>query len=82
MASTTTPVNAAVPLVSHLVVAALCLAAGVLLGGWVAFETGYWGGFKTAIEGLAGVVPALVTVLLLLAVGLSAATTYVGLTSA
>jgi hypothetical protein len=40
-------------LASHLVVALTALAAGIVTGGWLAFETGYWQGFKATIEGLA-----------------------------
>jgi uncharacterized membrane protein len=41
-------------LASHLLVALTALVAGVVTGGWIAFETGYWRGFKDTIEGLAG----------------------------
>jgi F0F1-type ATP synthase membrane subunit c/vacuolar-type H+-ATPase subunit K len=38
---------------SYLAVAAGALAAGVVLGGWLAFETGHWRGFKSWVESMA-----------------------------
>jgi hypothetical protein len=51
---TGTAADAAASLASHLAVAVTALAAGVVTGGWLAFETGHWEGFKATIEGLAG----------------------------
>jgi MFS family permease len=31
---------------------AVALVAGVLLGGWLAFETAHWRGFKSFVEGV------------------------------
>lgn len=58
-------------LLGHLAVAVLSAAGGVILGGWLAFETGYWRGFKAWIEGLGDGATALAVGLLLLAVVVS-----------
>lgn len=63
-------------LVSHLIVALTALAAGVVTGGWIAFETGYWQGFKQLIEGLAGAAVFLVVALLTVAVAVIVLATY------
>lgn len=63
-------------LASHLLVAIAALGAGVVLGGWVAFETGDWRSFKAGIESLSGLAIPLVVGLLTLAVGTGAAAAY------
>lgn len=71
-----TATHAAESLVSHLVVAVTALAAGVVTGGWLAFETGYWRAFKGWIEGLGGAATLLVLGLLAVAVAVTALATY------
>lgn len=61
---------------SHLVVAVTALAAGVVLGGWLAFETGYWRGFRAWVHSLADAAALLALGLLVIAVGIGLATTY------
>lgn len=39
-------------LVSHLAVGVLSAVGGLALGGWIAFETGYWVTFKAWVEGV------------------------------
>lgn len=63
-------------LVSHLVVAVTALAAGIVAGGWLAFETGHWRAFKSWIEGLAGVATLLVVGLLGVALAVSVLAAY------
>lgn len=69
-------VAAAEALVSHLVVSLTALAAGVVVGGWLAFETGHWRGFKRLIEGLAGTAMFLVVALLTVAAAVTTLATY------
>jgi hypothetical protein len=61
------------PLLSHLVVAAASALAGVVLGGWLAFETGYWRGFKSLIEGVSGGALVVGLALVAIAVGVTLA---------
>jgi len=68
--------NAVVLLASHLVVAVSALAAGVVLGGWLAFETGYWRDFRAWVESMADTAALLAVALLLVAAAVSVATTY------
>ncbi|WP_255194905.1 hypothetical protein [Halorarius litoreus] len=69
-------VSAAEALVSHLVASLTALAAGVVAGGWLAFETAHWRGFKELIEGLAGTALFVVVALLTVAVAVTALATY------
>jgi hypothetical protein len=71
-----TVTNGAVLLASHLVVTVSGLAAGVVLGGWLAFETGYWRGFRAWVESMADTAALLAVALLLVAGAVSVATTY------
>lgn len=75
-ADTADRVAAAEALVSHLLVALTALAAGVLAGGWVAFETGHYRQFKALIEGLAGTATFLVVTLLVVAGAVTVLATY------
>lgn len=68
--------NGAILLVSHLVVAVSALAAGVIIGGYVAFETGYWEGFRAWVNSLADAAALLAVCLLLVAVAVGVATAY------
>lgn len=56
---------------SHLAVGVLSAAAGVVIGGLIAFETGYWFRFREWIHGLGRTAVALAAGLLLLAVVVS-----------
>jgi len=71
-----TVTNAVVLLASHLVVAASALFAGVVLGGWLAFETGYWRGFRAWVNSLADAAALIAVALLLIAGAVSMVTTY------
>lgn len=68
---TTAGRDGTISLLSHLAVGANSLLAGVVLGGWLAFETGYWAGFKSLVEGSAAVGVPLAVGLCLLALALS-----------
>lgn len=68
--------NAVALLASHLVVAVTALVAGVVLGGWLAFETGYWRDFRAWVESMADTAALLAIALLLVAAAVSVATTY------
>lgn len=63
-------------LLSHLVVGVVSLIAGVVLGGWLAFETGYWRAFRAWIEVLGDGAMALAVGLGLVAVGVSLVVAY------
>jgi hypothetical protein len=63
-------------LASHLAVAASALAAGFVLGGWVAFETGHWRDFRAWVESMADTAALVAVALLLVAAAVSVATTY------
>lgn len=66
----------AIALGSHLAVGLTSLLAGVILGGWLAFETGHWRAFKGWIEGLGGAATLLVVGLLAVTVAVTALATY------
>lgn len=68
--------DAVVLLASHLVVAVSALAAGVVLGGWLAFETGYWRGFRAWVNSMADAAALLAVALLLIAGAVSLAAAY------
>jgi hypothetical protein len=68
--------DAVVLLASHLVVAVSALFAGVVLGGWLAFETGYWRGFRAWVNSLADAAALIAVALLLIAGAVSVVTTY------
>lgn len=69
-------VEAVEALVSYLVVALTALAAGIVTGGWLAFETAHWRGFKQLIEGLAGTAVFVVVALLTVAAAVIVLATY------
>lgn len=62
-------------LLSHLAVGVTSLLAGVVLGGWLAFETGHWEGFESLVEGTV-VGAGLAVGLCLLALGVSLVASY------
>ena len=65
-----------ISLLSHLAVGATSLLAGVVLGGWLAFETRHWEAFKSLVEGSAAVGVTLAVGLCLLALALSLLTSF------
>lgn len=59
-------------LVGHLSAVALSVGAGVLIGGWIAFETDHWQEFKGVAEALGDSAVLLAGALVLVAVIVSA----------
>lgn len=68
--------DGAISLLSHLAVGATSLLAGVVLGGWLAFETGHWRAFRSFVEGSAAVGVTLAVGLCLLALAVSLLASY------